>query len=554
MAVSDLLSTVPSRATKLATRVGLELYYANVCRQAGIIHVEPPHRTARTLKALATWGPIGGALASAAARSPHRLALVDERGSMTYAELDRAANALANHWLGQGLRAGDGIALLARNHRGFLIALFAGAKIGARLVLLNTDFAGPQIREVAGREGTDLLVHDDEYSAFLEGLEPRFGRLRAWTDEPADDTIDAVVAAGSTAPPPKAGSPAKLIVLTSGTTGTPKGAPRATPKSLMAPGSLFSKVPFRSQETTIIAPPLFHALGLANAVAAVGLDSTMVLRRRFDPEAFLQDVATHRVTGAIVVPIMLTRILEVDPAERAKLDLSSLRIIFVGGSQLGGDLCRRTMAAFGDVVYNLYGSTEVAYATIATPEDLRIAPDCVGRPPRGTVVKLYDAARTEITQPGVTGAIFVGNGFAFEGYTGGGNKEVVDGLMATGDVGHFDEGGRLTIDGRDDDMIVSGGENVFPGEIEELLHDHPAIAEAAVIGVDDEKFGKRLRAFVALMPGETLDEAEVKAHVKENLARYKVPRDVIFLDTLPRNPTGKVLKRELLAWETPAAG
>ncbi|WP_372789084.1 acyl-CoA synthetase [Paraconexibacter sp.] len=549
MAVTDLLTSVPGRASKLATRIGHELYYANVCREAGIIHLEPPHRTARTLKALATWGPIGGALASAAARSPHRTAIIDERGSMTYGEFDRAVNAVANHWLARGFRAGDGLALLARNHRGFLIAMFAGAKIGAKVVLLNTDFAGPQIREVAGREGTDLLVHDDEYTAFLEGLEPRLGRVRAWTDEPGDDTIDAIVARGSSAPPPKAGGAAKLIVLTSGTTGTPKGAPRSTPKSLMAPGSLFSKVPFRGQEVTVIGPPLFHALGLAHAVGAVGLDSAVVLRRKFDPLTFLEDIATHRASAAIVVPVMLTRILEIDERERNRLDLSALRIIFVAGSQLGGDLCRRTMAAFGDVVYNLYGSTEVAYATIATPEDLRIAPDCVGRSPRGTTVRLFDDAGREITETGVTGRIFVSNGFEFEGYTGGGHKEVIDGHMSTGDVGHFDEGRRLFIDGRDDDMIVSGGENVFPGEIEELLHDHPAIAEASVIGVDDEKFGKRLKAFVALMPGETSDEEQLKSYVRENLARYKVPREIVFLDTLPRNPTGKVLKRELAAMD-----
>ena len=550
--MAGLLIPGAARASKLASRVGHELYYAGVCARAGVIHAELPHNTARTVAELARYGPVGGTVAAAARRSPNRIAVVDERGSMTYAELDSAVNAVANAWLARGLGGGDGLALLARNHRGFLIALFAGAKIGAKIVLLNTDFAGPQIREVAGREGTDLLVHDDEYTPFLEGLEPRLGRVRAWTDEPADDTLDAIVARGSTSRPPKAATPAKLIVLTSGTTGTPKGAPRSTPKSLMAPGSLFSKVPLRARETTVIGPPLFHALGLAHAVAAIGFESTMVLRRRFDPLTFLQDIARNRATAVIVVPVMLARALEVDPAQRAKLDLSSLRIIFVGGSQLGGDLCRRTMEAFGPLVYNLYGSTEVAYATIATPEDLRIAPDCVGRPPRGTTVRLYDDAGAEVTAVGATGRIFVGNGFAFEGYTGGGTKEVIDGLMSTGDVGHFDAGGRLYIDGRDDDMIVSGGENVFPNEVEELLADHPAIAEASVIGVDDEKFGKRLRAFVVRMPGEDVDEATLKTYVRDNLARYKVPREVVFLDELPRNPTGKVLKRQLAALDVAA--
>ena len=133
----------------------------------------------------------------------------------------------------------------------------------------------------------------------------------------------------------------------------------------------------------------------------------------------------------------------------------------------------------------------------------------------------------------------------FEGYTGGGNKQIIDGLLATGDVGHFDDDGRLYVDGRDDDMIVSGGENVFPGEVEELLLTHTAIADASAIGVEDEDFGQRLKAFVVLKDGQEADADELKAFVKDNLARYKVPREFVFLDELPRNPTGKVLKREL---------
>jgi len=164
---------------------------------------------------------------------------------------------------------------------------------------------------------------------------------------------------------------------------------------------------------------------------------------------------------------------------------------------------------------------------------------------RGSVVRLYDDAGRPLDQPGVTGRIFVANTMQFEGYTGGGTKDVIDGLMSSGDVGHFDEAGRLFIDGRDDDMIVSGGENLFPGEIEELLTEHPEIVEAAVIGVPDDDFGQRLRAFVVRRDGAALDEEAVRAHVRANLARYKVPRDVLFIDELPRNPTGKVLKREL---------
>jgi acyl-CoA synthetase (AMP-forming)/AMP-acid ligase II len=202
------------------------------------------------------------------------------------------------------------------------------------------------------------------------------------------------------------------------------------------------------------------------------------------------------------------------------------------------------MDHFGENLYNLYGSTEVAWATIATPEDLREAPGTAGRPPRGTTVKLYDEDGKEVAA-GETGRIFVGNDLAFEGYTGGGNKDVIGGLLSSGDVGHFDDAGRLFVDGRDDDMIVSGGENVFPAEVEDLLAGHEKIAEAAVFGVDDEKFGQRLKAVVVLRNGASLDADAVKRYVKDNLAGYKSPRDVEFVDELPRTSTGKVLKREL---------
>jgi fatty-acyl-CoA synthase len=211
------------------------------------------------------------------------------------------------------------------------------------------------------------------------------------------------------------------------------------------------------------------------------------------------------------------------------------------------------MNTLGDNLYNFYGSTEAAQASIATPTDLRAAPGTAGRPPRGTIVKILDHDGREVPT-GTTGRIFVGNKGQFEGYTGGGNKQFIDGLMSIGDVGHFDENGRLFVEGRDDDMIISGGENVFPIEIENLLADHEAIREVAVIGVPDQEFGQRLRAFVVVRPGQTLTADDVKSYVKQHLARYKVPRDVEFLDEIPRNPTGKVLKRVLREWgeSTPA--
>jgi acyl-CoA synthetase (AMP-forming)/AMP-acid ligase II len=289
---------------------------------------------------------------------------------------------------------------------------------------------------------------------------------------------------------------------------------------------------------------LFHAWGFTHFTLAMALATTVVLRRKFDPEATLAVTAQHACTSLVVVPVMIQRILELDEAVLRRYDLSRLRAVPVSGSALPPAVSERWMDLFGDNLYNLYGSTETAWATIATPADLRAAPGTAGRPPRGTTVRLYDDDALEV-EPGATGRIFVGNDLAFEGYTGGGGKDIIDGLLSSGDVGHFDADGRLFIDGRDDDMIVSGGENVFPAEVEDLLAGHEAIAEAAVFGVEDETFGQRLKAVVVTRPGRDVAPDDVKAYVKSNLAAYKVPRDVEFVDELPRTSTGKVLKRDL---------
>jgi acyl-CoA synthetase (AMP-forming)/AMP-acid ligase II len=388
-------------------------------------------------------------------------------------------------------------------------------------------------------------VFDDEYADMLEGIDPPHGRWRAWSeDSSADDTLDALIVGSTDEAPPKPGVSPRITILTSGTTGTPKGAPRSEPKSLALIGGLLSKVPFRARETTELCAPMFHALGFSQAMFGIGLGSTLVVRRKFNPAATLESIESHRPSSMVMVPVMLQRTLELGEEEVRRYDTSSLRIIFLSGSALGADLAKRATRAFGPIIYNMYGSTEVAYATIATPDDLEQAPGTTGKVVTGSIVKIFDEDGKEVPK-GESGRIFVGNTSQFEGYTGGGSKEAIGGLISSGDVGHFDEQGRLFIDGRDDEMIVSGGENVFPAEVEELLSAHEGISEAAVVGVDDEKFGQRLKAFVVLRDGADLDEDAVKDYVRENLARYKTPREVVFIDELPRNPTGKVVKRDL---------
>jgi fatty-acyl-CoA synthase len=540
---------VASGATRAARRAVAEVRAVTNCVRAGMLGLEAPAKLAAGSRALRRYGLVGGAVGQAAVKHGDTTAVVDELGSLTFAELDARSNALANSWRALGITAGDGVGILCRNHRGFFDALFASAKVGAKTLLLNTDFAGPQLRDVCRREGVRLLVHDEEFAEVVSGVEPELGTYLAWTDgEAGDRALQALVDGGDTAAPPKPAQPQKIVLLTSGTTGTPKGAPRPMGMSFIIPGGLLSKIPYRSGDRTYIAAPLFHAWGLLNATISIALGATVVTRRRFDPAAVLASLEEHRCTGLAVVPIMLQRIvgLGVDAIE-AKV-LRDLRIIAVSGSQLPAELATRAMDVFGDIVYNLYGSTEVSYATIATPQDLRAAPGCVGSSPAGTTVEIVDEQGNKVPT-GQTGRIFVGNLAQFTGYTGGGSKEIVRGLMSSGDVGHFDSAGRLWVDGRDDEMIVSGGENLFPREVEELLATHHEIDDVAVIGVPDQDFGQRLRAFVVRTPGAELDADGVKEFVRAGLARFKVPRDVIFLDTLPRNPTGKVLKRELARYD-----
>jgi len=334
-----------------------------------------------------------------------------------------------------------------------------------------------------------------------------------------------------------------VIILTSGTTGTPKGASRSEPDTMGPAVAMLSKIPLHAREKWMIAAPLFHSWGYAHFSLGLLLSSTFVLRRKFSPEGTLQAIAEHQCTSAPMVPIMVQRIMDLPEEARKKYDLSSLRTVPLSGSALPGELAIKFMDEFGDVLYNLYGSTEVAWASIATPEDLRAAPGTAGPPPRGTILKILDENGRDLP-PGKDGRIFVGNEMLFEGYTGGGNKEVIDGLMATGDVGHLDKDGRLFVSGRDDEMIVSGGENVFPREVEDTLAKHEKVADVAIVGVDDEKWGQRLKAFVVPKNGKPTED-ELKKYVKSNLASYKVPREIVFLDELPRNATGKVLKKEL---------
>ncbi|WP_109507239.1 AMP-binding protein [Nocardioides speluncae] len=530
-------------------RVSTKTTGIRVLAASGVIRPYGPRKLVRLGRTVARWGvgPAGG-FASLAVRHPDRVGIIDELGSLTFGEIHQRSNALAHQLTKLGVREGDGVAIMCRNHRGFLDSSLAAAKLGADILYLNTAFAGPQLTDVLAREKPRVLVYDEEFAGLLSGNEVDV-RVIGWSDaEAAGDvpTIESLIAAGPTTDLAAPGRNSRIVILTSGTTGTPKGAPRSE-AGLDAAVSLLSRMPLRFGWKVHIAAPLFHTWGLAHLLLGMLLGSTVVLRRRFDPEECLRTASTEGCDAMVVIPVMLQRILRLPADTLDRYDLDTVKVVASSGSAMPGDLPVEWMDRFGDNLYNIYGSTEVAYATIATPEDMRAAPGTAGKTPHATVVRILDADGRELPV-GETGRIFVGNGLLFEGYTGGGSKEVIDGLMSSGDVGRFDAEGRLFVEGRDDEMIVSGGENVFPREVEDCLVKHDAVVEAAAIGVADDEFGERLRAFVVRVPdqkGSVVGEDDLKDWIKANLARFKVPREFVFLDELPRNATGKILKRQL---------
>jgi acyl-CoA synthetase (AMP-forming)/AMP-acid ligase II/uncharacterized membrane protein len=530
----------------LPGRVAYNLGSLRVLIDAGLLRPIRPDKLMHLALTMARWGrsPAAGYI-SQAVLYPNEPSIIDELGTLTFAEVNTRTNALAHAFSDHGIKEGDGVAIMCRNHRGFIETTVAVSKLGADSLYLNTAFAGPQIEEVVKREKPVAIVFDEEFTELLEPASTRRKRFIAWHDsEQTDDpTLDELIEEGDPDNPVPPDREGRAVILTSGTTGSPKGASRGNPASVDPAIAFLSKIPLKSRQTTHIAAPLFHSWGFAHFTMGLILGSTYVLRRKFDPEQCLAEISRHQCDSLVVVPVMMQRILDLPDETLRKYDLSSLKAVCASGSALPGDLANEWMDEFGDTLFNLYGSTEVAWATIATPEDMRAAPGTSGRPPRGTVVRMYDENGVPVPT-GETGRIFVGNEMLFEGYTSGGNKDVIDGLMATGDVGRMDDAGRMFVEGRDDEMIVSGGENVFPKEIEDLLTRHKGVSEAACIGVEDKDFGQRLKCFI-VPTGKKPSEDELKNHVKSNLARYKVPKEIEFMDDLPRNATGKVLKREL---------
>ena len=533
-------------------RIAALIWVVRELVSSGFLTVLRPDRYARMGLAMRRHGgasPVSG-IGLAAARNPNGTAIIDEAGPVTWGELDRRADALA-----AALAAMPGVATVAimcRNHRGLVESIAAVSRLGADSVLLNTGFAAPQLADVLAREQADVLIADDEFDALLGPAVQRLPGLRvvrAWIEEPAaevagTDSLDGLIEAHWGHRPQRPAKAGRIVLLTSGTTGTPKGARRGGSTDVSSLAAMFERIPWHAGESTVIAAPIFHAWGFGQMAISSTMTCTMIMARRFDPQGTLDLVRKHSATGLAVVPVMLERIIDLPAEILDARPMPSLRFVTASGSRMRTEALLAFMDRYGDIVYNSYNATEAGLISTATPADMRIAPETAGRPLTGTHVRILDDDDRELGTDEI-GRIVVESNSGFDGYTSSDTKAYAGNHMVSGDVGRIDSHGLLFVVGRDDEMIVSGGENVYPQEVEEVLGAYPGVGEVAVIGVDDEKFGQRLAAYVVPRPGAELGEADLKQHVKAQLAGYKVPREVHFLDELPRNATGKVLKRAL---------
>jgi acyl-CoA synthetase (AMP-forming)/AMP-acid ligase II len=521
-------------------------YKLKVLRRIGLLKAQNPLGLIKASRKLRMWGPgFPSAVGAAAARKPHQRAIIDDAGEMTWGEVRDAANQLTQVLKDRGFVAGDPIAILCRNHRYMVIAMVGIMQMGGRMLLLNTMASSAQLSELAKREGAKMVLLDQEFLKVADELD-QDSLVVTWEDDTTHGlpTLAGLLEGVSTADHTKPDKSGSIVIFTSGTTGLPKGAKRQEPKDLEPLLTYFGSIPFEANSTIVVAAPLFHSWGLLNFGFGLSTVPTFVLRRRFVPEQVIKDVAEHKAKVLVVVPLMMQRLVDADPEVIKAHDVSSLQITASSGSALAGELAIRFMDTFTDSVYNFYGATETGWVTIANPKDLRAAPGTAGRVPWHTHVKVLDDNGHEVPT-GETGVIYVGNSMMFAGYTDGRTKDFREGLMHSGDLGYFDEEGRLFVAGRDDDMVISGGENVFPRELEDALIEHPKIQDVVVTGIPDREWGESLAAYVVVRDGETMTKDEVIDYAKEHVARYAVPRAVQFIHELPRNPTGKVMKREL---------
>ncbi|HEY4122020.1 MAG TPA: AMP-binding protein [Byssovorax sp.] len=473
--------------------------------------------------------------------------------TLTFRELDARMEAVGAALASRGLKKGDAALILLKNRAEFLVLQPALNRIGVAAVTISWRSTAPEIEYIAKHAGVRAIFVDVDVAAnvkaALANLDPRVAEHayviagRAEGFRSYDDLV-----AGAYGAAPDASDEACVVMYTSGTTGKPKGAVRKFQKDALASAlSVVGETPMVVRERHLAVCPLYHATAFGFTALSYLLQSTVVVLPEFRPEGFLDAVQRYRITTTALVPTMLHRILELGPDVIRKYDTSSLKVVFTGGAALSAPLAKDFLDAFGDVLWNFYGATETGIVTLASPDDLRASPGTIGHVVPGVELRLLDDAGNDV-KDGDVGELYTRSSMLVEGYhadAGATNAAMREGFFSVGDLARRDARGCYHLEGRKRDMIISGGVNVYPAEVEQAIEEHPRVAEVAVVGVPDREWGERVRAFVVARKGASIDEGELKAHCKSRLAGPKIPRDFVVLDELPRNPTGKILKREL---------
>jgi fatty-acyl-CoA synthase len=478
-----------------------------------------------------------GTLSQINARSVgSKVAILDRHGPLTWRELDRRSNRLARALIRRELARGALVATLLRNGREAVEAILATQKLGVGIAPLNTWATPSELRRIIDRAAPSLLIYDELHEgqvkdALGERTETSTSYESLLEGQPED------------APPPfvlERGSP-RVLIHTSGTTGTPKAASRRIGQTgTRALMGLLEVIPYRRDDVVFCPAPLFHSFGLLTFSMAALLGATLVLPERFEPEESLSLMDRHEVTAASLVPVMVGRIVSLPQPVRDRYDVGALRIVLTSGSAMSPELRTRAREVFGDVLYDLYGSTEAGWVAVATPRDMAEAPAAVGRPVGGVEVIVADD-RGRPASPNERGEILIRSDAVFEGYASGNGDQAQTESIHIGDVGWIDEAGRLFVEGRADEMVVIGGENVYPAEIEAVISTVPGVVDVAVFGIPDEEYGHALAAHVM----GTADPDEIQAACRAQLSSFKVPKVIEVVDDLPRTATGKIRKGEL---------
>lgn len=493
-----------------------------------------------------------------ARNKPEKIAAVEGRRRVSYGALDHEINQLGHALVEYGITVEDRIALMLPNCIQYVVAQQTIARVGATSVQIGTRLKSREIAHILqNAEPALVFVHRD----FLPQLEHALQQDVVVREEqvvtcgagPEDSYLgvryEEIIADRPGDRPPATGSRGGgIIIYTSGTTGHPKGAARDMTQTSLEPiGDLMARMGMTHDDRQLVVCPLYHSAAPAFASMSLALGGTVVLQDRFDPERVLDTIQRESITGAFMVPTMLARLADLDESIRRKYDLSSLRWILSGAAPLPSSTARRFQESFGRVLWNFYGSTETGLVTMAGPDDHEARPGTVGTVLRGNEVRVVDEEGYEVPV-GEVGELYVRNEMLISGYhrdRESTRRAMADGFFSVGDMARVDEDRFYYIESRKHDMVISGGVNIYPREVENHLEAHPDIEEAAVVGIADAEWGESLRAFVVRRPGSSLSEQQVISFCRHGLADFKRPRSVVFLDTLPRTPTGKILKRDL---------